>query len=325
VAVALTAALAAALADVARTELLLTRARDTAARALAAADACLARVVSDLPVGSDLGDALRGPDGIAGTADDGTLAAPPGCTATARPAPATVAPPARLEVTIDARISSGRRRLVALVGRRREPGAPALLWMTDAAALAPLSGSLALDGRDPRDGASPAWAAAAAPGDPRVLDAWLAGRAALAPGTAAPITAQPPPLAALRARALAAATAGTLAGPGPPAPAVVFVAGDLGVRGPVAGAGVLVVDGVLDVAAPLDFTGVVVATRGLRVGAGARVRVAGAVWLGAPAGTSPLFVSGELTVARDPAALATADALLALPRPAALLGLQDLG
>ncbi len=321
-AVALTAALAAALADVARTELVLARARRTAAQALAAADACLARVVADLPVGWDLGAALPGPDGVAGTADDGVLAAPVGCTATARPAVGAATPPTRLELTIDAQAASGRRRLQALVGRTREPGAPALLWLADAAALAAPGGrTITLDGRDPRDPAARPWAAVAAPGDPAVLDAWLAAGTAVGP----PIVAEPPPLAAIVARAAAAAGAGGLVGTGTPPPAITFVAGDLAVAAPVAGAGVLVVDGVADVAASLDFSGVVVATRGLRVAAGARVAVAGAVWLGAPPGASPLLATGRVAVARDPGALATADALLALPRPAALLGVQDLG
>jgi len=325
-AVALTAALAAALADVARTELVLARARRTAAQALAAADACLARVVADLPVGWDLGAALPGPDGVAGTADDGVLAAPVGCTATARPAVGAATPPTRLELTIDAQAASGRRRLQALVGRTREPGAPALLWLADAAALAAPGGrTITLDGRDPRDPAARPWAAVAAPGDPGVLDAWLAAGAVVAPGTTAPIVAGPPPLAALVARAAGAAGAGGLVGTGTPSPAITFVAGDLTVAAPAAGAGVLVVDGVADVAASLDFSGVVVATRGLRVAAGARVAVAGAVWLGAPPGASPLLATGRVAVARDPGALATADALLALPRPAALLGVQDLG
>lgn len=321
-AVALTAALAAALADVARTELVLARARRTAAQALAAADACLARVVADLPVGWDLGAALPGPDGVAGTADDGVLAAPVGCTATARPAVGAATPPTRLELTIDAQAASGRRRLQALVGRTREPGAPALLWLADAAALAAPGGrTITLDGRDPRDPAARPWAAVAAPGDPAVLDAWLAAGTAVGP----PIVAEPPPLAAIVARAAAAAGAGGLVGTGTPPPAITFVAGDLTVAAPAAGAGVLVVDGVADVAASLDFSGVVVATRGLRVAAGARVAVAGAVWLGAPPGASPLLATGRVAVARDPGALATADALLALPRPAALLGVQDLG
>jgi hypothetical protein len=325
-AVALTAVLAAALADVARTELLLARARRTAAQALAAADACLARVIAELPVGWDFGAALRGPDGIAGTGDDGVLAAPAGCAATARPAAGAAMPPTRLELTIDAQAASGRRRLQALVGRSREPGAPALLWLADATALAAPGGrTIALDGRDPRDPSARAWAAAAAPGDPDVLDAWLAAGAALAPGTATPIVAVPPPLAALAARAAAAAGAGGLVGTGTPSPAITFVAGDLSVAAPAAGAGVLVVDGVLEVAAPLDFSGVVVATRGVHVAAGASLTVRGALWLGASPGASPLLATGRVTVARDPGALATADALLALPRPATLLGVQDLG
>src|SRR5262249_29689663 len=63
--------LGAAVADVARIELVLAQSRRTLARGLAAAEACLARVTATLPAGWDQTSTLAGPDGIGGTADDG--------------------------------------------------------------------------------------------------------------------------------------------------------------------------------------------------------------------------------------------------------------
>jgi len=87
VALVVAASFAAALADLARTEVILARYRQVAAAALAAADACLAAVVAAMPPGWDFDPLLAGPDGVTGTGDDGMLVAPAGCTATARRPP----------------------------------------------------------------------------------------------------------------------------------------------------------------------------------------------------------------------------------------------
>jgi hypothetical protein len=328
VTLAVSAALTAALAGLARTELLLARSRRTAAAALAAADGCLAEVTGDLPAGWDLQDVLDGPDGVGGTADDGTIAAPPSCRATA--AAAGVLPAARLVVSVQATLGDGLRNVDAVVGRAAEPGMPALLWVADAAALGPIGGALALDGADAHDPAVPAVAALAAAGTFASLDAWLdaqAGHLTLGAATPAPIVAPPPPLAALVARASVGPHLGAeaLVAAGPPPPALAFVAGDLVVDAARAGAGLLVVDGTLDVQAPLDFTGVIAATRGIRVAATGRLVVNGALWATAPGVGPALVVDGQTSVTQDRGALAAADALLALPRRAAVLGLRDLG
>src|SRR6185369_6916792 len=113
---AFSAALAAALADLARIELRLTSQRRQAARLLAALDGCLADAVADLPAGWEFTPLLHGPDAIPGTADDGALSAPAGCSARARAAPGAAAP-ARAVVRVDARIGAGRRTLDAVVRR----------------------------------------------------------------------------------------------------------------------------------------------------------------------------------------------------------------
>jgi hypothetical protein len=121
-----------------------------------------------------------------------------------------------------------------------------------------------------------------------------------------------------------AATA--LVAAGAPPTALALVAGDLVVDVPLSGVGLLVVDGVLDVRADLAYRGVVVASRGVRIAAGAHVDLAGALWLGAMAGPgSPLVVDGILGLRRDVAAVGAADILLRLPRRAVLLGMRDVG
>lgn len=315
------AALSAALADLARTELQVTSRRRTTAELLAAADACLAEVTAALPAGWDFAAVLAGPDGVAGTADDGALAAPAGCAARAAPAPGGPAPD-RVLAQVTARRADRGRNLEAVVRRAPEPGAGALVWL--AAPPASLGGTALLDGAD----AVAPEAALAAPVDPEALDAWVVAQGArltIAPRTLAPLTAPAPPLAELAARAAAGPHAGAEAlGTAPPAgPSVAWVAGDLLLDDARWGAGLLVVEGVLEVTGALAFSGVVAATGGLRVGAGATVVVAGALWLGD--GVAPLSVDGALEVRRDAAAVSAADAMLLLPRRAVPGGARDVG
>ena len=73
--VAVAGAVSAAVATLARTELVLARNREAATRALAAADACLASITVGLPAGWDFDGPMAGDDGLPGTADDGLRAA----------------------------------------------------------------------------------------------------------------------------------------------------------------------------------------------------------------------------------------------------------
>src|SRR5207247_3810683 len=102
---AVSAALGAAVAEMARLEVVLAEQRRAAGVALAACDACAAEVVAALPVGWDFTPLLAGPDGRTGTADDGALATPPG----ARGAPAR----RRDQPTRRAPSSASRRARVA--------------------------------------------------------------------------------------------------------------------------------------------------------------------------------------------------------------------
>src|SRR5207245_868619 len=209
----------AALADLARTEVILARYRRAATAALAAADGCLARLLAAVAPGWDFDTMLAGPDGATGTADDGTLLAPAGCSAGARRPPGA-ATPARLLVTVDAGAAGGRRRLEAIVGRAR-------------------------------------------------------------------------------------------------------VAGDLVVDAPRSGAGLLFVEGTLDIRSALDFTGLVVAAGGLRISAGGSLAVGGALWVSGTGGPA-LLVDGSLRLRQSRAAMDDVDQLLPLPRRAVLLGVKDL-
>jgi hypothetical protein len=328
-ALAVGAVLAAALADTVRSEVALAGLRSAGARALMAADTCAARVVAELPIGWDFGTVLRGADGIAGSADDGLLAAAPGCTVTARAAGGVPLPP-RVLIAVGARAGRGERALVAVVGYAAEPGVPALLWLATPPPRGAIAGSLTLDGADAA-GPEGDWAALAAPDEPAALDAWRADagtRLDASPRTVPPLFSRPPPLAELAARVRAAGPAGreALHAAGPVTPALAHVDGDLTITDAVVGAGILFVDGALDIQGRLDFTGLVVAAKGLSVASGGALAVDGAIWLGAPPGSGPaLGITGAATVRRGRPGVESADRLIGLPRRPRLLGIRDLG
>jgi len=326
---AVSAALGAAVAELARIEVVLAEQRRATGMALAACDACVAEVVAAVPVGWDLASLLAGPDGRAGTGDDGTLVTPAGCTGSVRAAPGPTDPPRAL-VRLEARAGGGRRAIEALVGRERAPGIPALLWL-GAPPGANVSGTLTLDGAD-ADGTSTSDSAGlGAPDDPDALDRWLAGEGAhvVSSGRTLPaLRSAPPPLVALAERLRAAGPRGAeaLVPTGPPSPSLALVQGDLVVSDTLYGAGLLYVDGLLDIRGALDFNGLVVAAGGVRIASAGRLAIGGALWLDAPPGGGPLLdVAGSLALRQQSTAMAAADRLLALPRRPLLLGVRDLG
>jgi len=321
VALVVAASFAAALADLARTEVILARYRQVAAAALAAADACLAAVVAAMPPGWDFDPLLAGPDGVTGTGDDGMLGAPAGCTATARRPPGA-ATPARVAVTVDANAAGGRRRLDAIIGRTRAPGVPAIVWLGGSPTAGAVRGTLDVDGSDAADPSAAPSAMVAAPSDPLTLDAWLAGEGAhvTTHSTSPPLTAPSPPFSGLLARLTAAGEVTTLPPAGTLPGGLARAHGDLVVDTPLSGAGLLFVDGVLDIRSSFDFTGVVVAVGGVRVQAGGSLTVAGAVW----AGTGALTIDGVARLRASRTAVEGVDGLLPLPRRPVLLGVKDL-
>lgn len=309
--------LAAAVAEVARTELVVARSRRTLARGLAAADACLARTVSALAADWDRSAALAGADAIAGTADDGVLPAPPGCTAVLAAAPLG---PARPFLDVTATVDGGGRRLRALVAAAAPP-VPGLVWAMGAA-LGTVTGTLALDGVDPARVDLPPLDGIATPDDPTAVDAWLAASpgVSLAGTTGTPSFAPAPPLDRTRTRLVAGGATPSFSPSGAPTAAMLAaVSGDLAVTSPGFGAGVLYVDGRLDIQADFAFSGIVAVRGGVVVASGATFDVRGGLWLGAAA----LDVRGRVLVRHDRAALDAADALFRLPRPAVVAGVLD--
>jgi hypothetical protein len=311
--------LAAAVAEIARTELLVARDRRILARGLAAADACLARVVTDLPAGWDHETALAGADGIAGTADDGVQPAPTGCRAKLLPGPlGSVRPFLDVEITVP----GGGRRLRAIVGAVPPP-LPALVWAERANPLGFVTGRVELDGVDPARPDLPPLAAVGSPEDPGAVDAWFAATPAVSVvgATEAPRWAAAPPLGGILTARLGAHGAASVFAPAPSPPPVALhaVAGDLLVVTAGHGAGFLAVTGRLDIQADFAFSGIVAVSGGVRVASGATLRIAGGLWVGA----TGLDVAGTLVVRHDRAAADAVDALFRLPRPAAVAGLVD--
>jgi hypothetical protein len=308
----------ATLVDLVRSELVVAQARRTAAIGLATVDACLARACAALPAGYDQAAALAGPDGTSGTADDGVLPVPAGCTAVLRAGPLGALRPF---LDVDAAIASGGRGVRAIVGAPSAP-TPAVVWATDGATLGGVPGRLTLDGIDPARADLAPLAALGAPADPSALDAWLASASvAVAPGTGAPIHAAAAPLAAVAARLAALGAAPAFAPtPTPPAPALYAVSGDLVLGTAGVGTGLLFIERRLDIEADFAFNGLVVAAGGVRVARGVVLRVDGALWLG---GDPMLDVEGDATIRLDRAALDVAGGLAPLPRPATIVGLMD--
>jgi hypothetical protein len=184
---------------------------------------------------------------------------------------------------------------------------------------------MALDGTDAARPGAQALAPLGAPADPLSLDAWLAAQGArvtVAPAAGGSLRVPPPPIPELvvRMRDAAAASAGTLVPAGSPPLALTLVTGDLTVPATALGRGLLLVDGLLDILGTFEFNGVVVASAGIRVAAGARFDVAGSIWLGSGAS---LVVDGDARVAARGDALDAAESLLRLPRRAFLAGQRD--
>lgn len=310
--------LAAAVAEIARTELVLAQHRRTFARGLVAADACLAQVAATLPAGWDYRATLVGADAVAGTADDGMVPSPNGCSAQLVAGPLGATRPL-LDVT--ASVPSGGRRLRAVVAPAPSP-VPAVVWATGAAGLGSVTGRLVIDGVDAARADLRPLAGLASSDDPALVDAWLTASPGVSfvGATAAAEYAPAPPLLAVSSRLVAVGALPAFApSPAAPPPTLHAVSGDLVIAGPGVGAGVLCVDGRLDIGADFAFNGVVAATGGIYVASGVVARVAGAVWVGTPA----FDVRGELLVVHDRAALDAAAALAPFPRRSSIAGLVD--
>jgi hypothetical protein len=200
---------------------------------------------------------------------------------------------------------------------------PAIVWL-GGSPFGVGGGTLELDGTDAADPQAPPFAALAASGSADGIDAWLAAQGAhVAPGpaTGSARSATPPPVDAVgqRLAALGAGDPALLPPAGTRPGGLARVTGDLRVDVPFSGAGVLFVGGSLDIHAAFDFTGLVIATGGVRVATGASLRLAGAAW-----STGPLQVDGTASVRADHAAIDAVDHQLPLPRLPFVAGVKDL-
>jgi len=115
------------------------------------------------------------------------------------------------------------------------------------------------------------------------------------------------------------ATAGTFGSVA--APALSIVDGDANVTDTVVGAGVLFVDGRLEIAGSVDFVGVVAARAGIMVSATGMLSVCGGVW----AGSDPaLTIRGGGRVRSSDEALAAALRVAPLPAAARVVAAREL-
>ena len=221
------------------------------------------------------------------TADDGARSAPADCTARVALAPGPALPPRAL-VDVEA-TAAGRRRRVR--GRRRcaipSPGVPALLWLAETLMrCGPSAARSLLDGTDPGRPDVPAsrrWPLRA------IRRRSTAGSRRR--GAASTVVLAPPHRSArprrrwwrwrracatpARHRAARSSRRGFRRSP------CTLVTGDLTIGTSARGRGLLLVDGLLDITA--DRSSLMASlspSRGIRVASGARLDVAGAIWLG---------------------------------------------
>src|SRR5262249_53292173 len=171
--------------------------------------------------------------------------------------------PLRALLHVEADAGGGHRALDAVVGLDRPPGLRAVLWLDRSPTAETVGGTVVLDGVGGESG--PGIAAVAAPAEPDALGRGVAAagdHVATTTGTTPPIAGPPPPLTGILARIAAASPRGLDAlVPGVPVPTAALVAGDVVLDTPRRGAGILFVDGTLDIASAFDFTGLVVVSR----------------------------------------------------------------
>lgn len=297
------------------------------------------QVVEGFPAGYGFEAFLAGPDATHGTRDDGTVSIPllmPGCRVSGdayrgnpRGDPFADSNPRVRLIAHCSGPRGARRDVEAIVGRDRAPFVPAALYLgrPDIEARAPII----VDGADHRPQDPPGTASGlagpvAAVASP-TLDEPLPLAAAVDAG-GNPVSASPAPeidVAAFASRAL------TL---GPPLVAELsrsallapftHALADARLAAGGRGAGLLLVDGHLEVEAPFDFTGVLVIGGTLRIATSGRLTVRGWLWVQGE-GAGPLIdAGGSLTALYSSAAVASADTIFLLPRRATLLAEREL-
>lgn len=294
-----------------RTDLMIQRNFRNEVEAFYVAEAGLDHAVADIPPGQSFDDVLAGPDGIAGTADDGLFPFSEGAAGEFPYAPfhyevrVTLTANNSLSILSHGTGKDGATKVVgALVSRSPLPFTPAALYVQNNMGRVELGpGTFLLSGLDhrlddtpekPSGTAAPVPALGSPDGEAESalrnhLPDELAGRFLGAGGP--PSIAVTPPFdvlaLALRladqpqcARFGAVASGESLEFGTPRVPQISVVSGDVEVPGRLVGNGVLVIQGTLHVGGTFDFTGIVIALGGLVFDPSSNVEIAGAFWHG---------------------------------------------
>jgi hypothetical protein len=302
------------------------------------ARAGIERALAVLRAGYSFDALLAGPDGIRGSADDGDPgagAAVSGCTVRAEddagdPDPDRLADGnGRIRVVSEGAGPRGARsRIEALVGRAPAPYVPAAAYLgrpdLDVAATATFDGADHAPGDPPgaASGPGPPVAAAATP----VADVPVALPGGVQDAGGAAVTAAPAAAIDAEDFAVRLVSAGPPAGPlplGTFGPAALRVVGDATLAAPAVGAGVLIVEGSLDVNVPVEVRGAVIVLGRLRVAAEGTLSVRGWLWVEGRGAGPAVTADGPLSVIYSSEAVAEADRLFRLPRRPVVLSERE--
>ena len=230
--------------------------------------------------------------------------------------PASASGAERMAIDVEATaVRSARRRLRATIGRATLPYLPAVLVLVDGGFGIEPGARLSVDARL-TSGSAPAALAAADRSSSEALLARLLAAGAVVRGDRTTAVADPVDVAAwLRAGSPAPVDAASLgAAFGATAPPAARVTTG-GIAGALAGRGVVVSSGDLEIRGRVDFAGVILVAGELRLSS-PDCAIAGMVW------ARSLRTAG-CALRADGAAVTSADALLHLPREAILLGLGE--
>jgi hypothetical protein len=304
------------------------------------AHGAIARSVAEVSAGYAFGSLLAGPDGLPGTADDGTVPAGdavPGCGVHALDDPDDPDPSTTIDGNQRIRLlaqctgpRSARRTVEAILGRSTTPFIPAALYVGRIDL--DLRASATLDGGDHAPG--DALGAPSGPDDP-VPEAASPGievptllPSGVRTGRGAPITALPAgkiDAPSLTSRVLMTAPPFLTSLPeGPFGRAFIHVTGDERVNSPAAGAGFLIVEDDLEIDAPVEFSGVVIVGGSLRLSETGALSIRGFLWVRGDSPRPVVMAEGHLSVVYSSEAVTNVDRAFHLPRRASLLAEREI-
>jgi hypothetical protein len=285
--------------------------------------------VANIAAGYTFDSVLAGPDGVAGTADDGEMGAMTDCDIHAMDDAADPDPHRLVDANQRIRLVGtclgprhARRSIELIVRRDPAPLVPAALLLgrprLDATASVTLDGGDHLPGDAagaPSGNADPVPAAASADLDeptllPYAVRTGRGGRVAAVPTVQIDRPEFAGRLLSLGLPPVAGLSEATLAG------LITHTGGSARVSSAVRGRGLLIIDGDLEVTAPLTFSGVLVVQGTLDIRPGGALAVRGSLWVWGEGLGAAVEAAGPLTVAYSRDAVAQADRAFRLPRRA---------